>query len=88
MATNGHGKEPVFLLFGKSGWIGGLVGEELTKQGVRFEYATARLEDRSAIVADIDRVRCSSVLRGICAELLRVAHRCYFCFWSSVFLNR
>ena len=26
------GEEPKFLIFGKTGWIGGLVGEELEKQ--------------------------------------------------------
>lgn len=56
MSSNGHAKEPVFLIFGKSGWIGGLVGELLKSQGAKFEYATARLEDRSSIVADIERV--------------------------------
>ena len=47
----------VFLLFGKSGWIGGLLTELLKEQGAKFELATARLEDRAAIIADIERVR-------------------------------
>lgn len=47
----------VFLIFGKSGWIGGLVGDLLKQQGAKFEYANARLEDRSSIVAELDRVR-------------------------------
>ena len=46
----------VFLVFGRSGWIGGLVGELLTQQGARFEFANARLEDRAGILADIERV--------------------------------
>lgn len=46
----------VFLVFGKSGWIGGLVGEILKQQGAKFEYATARMEDRAAILADVERV--------------------------------
>ncbi len=46
----------VFLIFGKTGWIGGLVGDELKKQGAKFEYANCRLEDRSAVVAEIERV--------------------------------
>ena len=49
--------EQTFLLFGKSGWIGGLVGELLRQQGARLEFATARLEDRAGVVADIERVR-------------------------------
>ena len=47
----------VFLVFGRSGWIGGLVGELLTSQGTKFEFANARLEDRAGILADIERVR-------------------------------
>ena len=35
---------------------GGLVGELLKKQGAKFEYGTARLEDRAAILADFERV--------------------------------
>ena len=36
---------------------GGLVGDLLKAQGAKFEYATARLEDRAAVLADIERVR-------------------------------
>ena len=46
----------VFLLFGKSGWIGGLLTELLKSQGAKFEFATARLEDRAGVIADIERV--------------------------------
>jgi hypothetical protein len=46
----------VFLIFGKSGWIGGLVGDLLKQQGARFEYASCRLEDRAAIISEIERV--------------------------------
>jgi 3,5-epimerase/4-reductase len=48
---------PVFLIYGKSGWIGGLLGSYLKEQGIRFEYGTSRLEDRRGIEADIRRVR-------------------------------
>lgn len=48
----------VFLVFGRSGWIGGLVGDILTQQGAKFEFANARLEDRAGILADIERVSC------------------------------
>lgn len=47
----------VFLVFGRSGWIGGLVGELLVSQGAKFEFANARLEDRAGIMEDIERVR-------------------------------
>lgn len=45
------------LIFGKTGWMGNLLAEELTKQGIKWEFATARLEDRAAIKADLERVR-------------------------------
>lgn len=59
---NGHSAEPVFLIFGKSGWIGGLVGTLLKEQGANFEYANARLEDRAAVISEIDRVKPTHVL--------------------------
>lgn len=59
-----NGTEPVFLIFGKSGWIGGLVGELLKKDGYKFEYANARLEDRATIVSEIERVKPTHVLNA------------------------
>jgi dTDP-4-dehydrorhamnose reductase len=56
--------EPTFLIYGRNGWIGGLVGEMLKKQGAKFEYGTARLEDRAAILADIERVKPTHVLNA------------------------
>jgi nucleoside-diphosphate-sugar epimerase len=54
----------VFLVFGRTGWIGGLVGDLLKQQGAKFEYATARLEDRAAVLADIERVKPTHVLNA------------------------
>ena len=53
----------VFLVFGKTGWIGGLVGELLEQRGARFEYAQARLEDRAGVLADVERVRPQGLCR-------------------------
>lgn len=64
MATNGTTEEPVFLIYGKSGWIGGLVGQMLKEQGAKFEYGTARLEDRAGILTDIERVKPTHVLNA------------------------
>ena len=33
------------------------MGQLLTEQGAKWEYGTARLEDRAGILADIERVR-------------------------------
>eukprot|EP00884_Botryococcus_braunii_P020578 jgi/Botrbrau1/7203/Bobra.0300s0029.1 len=56
--------EPVFLVFGRTGWIGGEVGRLLDQQGARWEYASARLEDRAGILADIERVKPTHVLNA------------------------
>jgi hypothetical protein len=45
-----------FLVYGRTGWIGGLVGDLLASQGATWEYGTARLEDRAAVLADFERV--------------------------------
>ncbi len=52
----------VFLVFGKSGWIGGLIGQLLKERGLKFEYANARLEDRSEVIADLERVKIVTAL--------------------------
>ncbi len=45
-----------FLVYGRTGWIGGLVGELLASQGATWEFGTARLEDRAAVLADFEKV--------------------------------
>jgi hypothetical protein len=52
-----HSGEMKFLVYGRSGWIGGLVGALLKEQGIPFEYGKSRLEDRRGIEEDIRRVR-------------------------------
>ena len=54
-------------MFGRSGWIGGLVGEILKAEGKTFEFASAKLEDRSSIQAELDRVNISE---PICHTLI------------------
>lgn len=46
----------MFLIFGRTGWIGGLVGQYLKQQGAKFEFANCRLEDRAAVISEIERV--------------------------------
>ena len=45
------------------------MGELLRQQGARFEFASARLEDRAGVVADIERV---SPLRAIKAAVSKI----------------
>lgn len=66
----------VFLVYGRNGWIGGLLGEVLKAQGAHWEFGAARLEDRAAILEDIQRVSCSLyilfLLNSCCTSLLFV----------------
>ncbi|XP_057467481.1 trifunctional UDP-glucose 4,6-dehydratase/UDP-4-keto-6-deoxy-D-glucose 3,5-epimerase/UDP-4-keto-L-rhamnose-reductase RHM1-like isoform X2 [Actinidia eriantha] len=53
-----------FLIYGKTGWIGGLLGKLCNEDGIEFEYGRARLENRSSIVEDVRRVRPSHVFNA------------------------
>ncbi|PSS20984.1 UDP-4-keto-6-deoxy-D-glucose 3,5-epimerase/UDP-4-keto-L-rhamnose 4-keto-reductase [Actinidia chinensis var. chinensis] len=53
-----------FLIYGKTGWIGGLLGKLCSEGGIEFEYGRARLENRSSIVEDVRRVRPSHVFNA------------------------
>ncbi|CAI5469360.1 unnamed protein product [Closterium sp. Yama58-4] len=54
-APDCQSKETKFLIYGKTGWIGGLLGKLCKEKGIPFEYGLARLEDRRAVEADILR---------------------------------
>lgn len=60
----------MFLVFGKSGWIGGLLGQLLKERGLKFEYANARLEDRAEVIADLERVSARSLIGVGCVQML------------------
>lgn len=53
-----------FLLYGKSGWIGGLLGKICDKQGIPYEYGKGRLEDRASLVADIQNIKPTHVFNA------------------------
>ncbi|KAM7280255.1 hypothetical protein ACFE04_007389 [Oxalis oulophora] len=57
--SSGPPRKPLykFLIYGKTGWIGGLLGKLCEKQGIIYEYGRGRLEDRSSLIADIQRVK-------------------------------
>jgi UDP-glucose 4,6-dehydratase len=63
--TGGQQKHPLkFLLFGRTGWIGGLLGKLCEKQGIPYEYAKGRLEDRASLIADIQNVKPTHVFNA------------------------
>jgi len=56
-------KGPV-LVFGKTGWIGGKLGEYLTSQNIKWQFADSRMEDRKNLEEEIERVKPSLVLNA------------------------
>ncbi|KAM1822387.1 hypothetical protein ACFX1X_024810 [Malus domestica] len=53
-----------FLIYGKTGWIGGLLGKICEKQGISYEYGQGRLQERSQLMADILRVKPTHVFNA------------------------
>jgi UDP-glucose 4,6-dehydratase len=51
---NGVPKQSLkFLIYGRTGWIGGLLGQICQKQGIPYEYGSGRLENRVQLEEDI-----------------------------------
>ncbi|KAH7863464.1 hypothetical protein Vadar_017830 [Vaccinium darrowii] len=42
-----------FLIYGKTGWIGGLLGKLCDSQSIPYVYGSGRLEDRRSLEADL-----------------------------------
>ncbi|KAJ0971448.1 hypothetical protein J5N97_019407 [Dioscorea zingiberensis] len=53
-----------FLIYGRTGWIGGLLGKICEKQGIQYEYGKGRLEDRSQLILDIQNVKPTHVFNA------------------------
>ncbi|XP_019197573.1 PREDICTED: trifunctional UDP-glucose 4,6-dehydratase/UDP-4-keto-6-deoxy-D-glucose 3,5-epimerase/UDP-4-keto-L-rhamnose-reductase RHM1-like [Ipomoea nil] len=53
-----------FLIYGRTGWIGGLLGNLCQQGGIMYEYGTGRLQDRGALVRDIARARPTHVFNA------------------------
>ncbi|KAH9571440.1 hypothetical protein CY35_02G094200 [Sphagnum magellanicum] len=60
----GHSEYYKFLIYGRTGWIGGLLGKLCTEQGIDYEYGVGRLENRAQIEEDIARVKPSHVFNA------------------------
>ncbi|XP_035549685.1 trifunctional UDP-glucose 4,6-dehydratase/UDP-4-keto-6-deoxy-D-glucose 3,5-epimerase/UDP-4-keto-L-rhamnose-reductase RHM1-like [Juglans regia] len=53
-----------FLIYGRTGWVGGQLGKLCEKQGIPFQYGRGRLEDRSSLLADIRNVKPTHVFNA------------------------
>jgi UDP-glucose 4,6-dehydratase len=63
--TDAPQKHPYkFLIYGRTGWIGGLLGKICEKQGISYEYGKGRLEERSQLLEDIRNVKPTHVFNA------------------------
>ncbi|KAL6888953.1 hypothetical protein ACP4OV_009979 [Aristida adscensionis] len=53
-----------FLIYGRTGWIGGLLGKICEKQGIPYEYGKGHLEERSSLILDIQTVKPTHVFNA------------------------
>jgi len=65
-AWNHVGKDPSvkFLVFGRTGWLGGLLGELLTGRDITWAYATSRLENKQDVEEEIAFAKPTHVLNA------------------------
>ncbi|XP_040376729.1 trifunctional UDP-glucose 4,6-dehydratase/UDP-4-keto-6-deoxy-D-glucose 3,5-epimerase/UDP-4-keto-L-rhamnose-reductase RHM3 [Oryza brachyantha] len=53
-----------FLIYGRTGWIGGLLGKICEKKGIPYQYGKGRLEERSSLVLDIQTIKPTHVFNA------------------------
>ncbi|CAI0414145.1 unnamed protein product [Linum tenue] len=61
--ANGNGPFK-FLIYGRTGWIGGLLGKICESQGIDYTYGSGRLENRTSLVNDIDTIKPTHVFNA------------------------
>ncbi|XP_022922271.1 bifunctional dTDP-4-dehydrorhamnose 3,5-epimerase/dTDP-4-dehydrorhamnose reductase-like [Cucurbita moschata] len=64
LADSGSAPSLKFLIYGRTGWIGGLLGKICEQQGIHFAYGSGRLENRVSLEADIDAVKPTHVFNA------------------------
>ncbi|KAK7265530.1 hypothetical protein RJT34_33150 [Clitoria ternatea] len=64
--TNGSSSDkPIkFLIYGRTGWIGGILGTLCQAQGISFEYGSGRLENRASLERDIEETKPTHVFNA------------------------
>ncbi|XVF51573.1 hypothetical protein PTKIN_Ptkin04bG0195600 [Pterospermum kingtungense] len=63
--ANGSSEKPLkFLIYGRTGWIGGLLGKLCESNGIDFEYGSGRLENRLSLESDITSVKPTHVFNA------------------------
>eukprot|EP00262_Sarcandra_glabra_P007067 TRINITY_DN1962_c4_g1_i1.p1 TRINITY_DN1962_c4_g1~~TRINITY_DN1962_c4_g1_i1.p1 ORF type:complete len:304 (+),score=34.21 TRINITY_DN1962_c4_g1_i1:72-983(+) len=63
--TSSPSEKPLkFLIYGKTGWIGGILGKLCDSQGIDYAYGSGRLENRSQLESDIASVQPTHVFNA------------------------
>ncbi|KAI3505162.1 hypothetical protein L1887_27095 [Cichorium endivia] len=63
--SNGSPAAPLkFLIYGRTGWIGGLLGKLCESQGIEYTYGSGRLESRDTLIADLAAVNPTHVFNA------------------------
>lgn len=63
-SVNGSSPQLNFLIYGRTGWIGGLLGKLCQSQNINYTYGSGRLENRASILADIDTIKPTHVFNA------------------------
>ncbi|CAM1504701.1 Fc.00g022920.m01.CDS01 [Cosmosporella sp. VM-42] len=63
-SLNGHSKPTRFLIWGGEGWIAGQLKTLLGEQGRDAHTTTVRMEDRAAVIAELERIKPTHVLNA------------------------
>ncbi|XP_054793363.1 trifunctional UDP-glucose 4,6-dehydratase/UDP-4-keto-6-deoxy-D-glucose 3,5-epimerase/UDP-4-keto-L-rhamnose-reductase RHM1-like [Prosopis cineraria] len=63
-SENSNNADLKFLIYGGSGWIGGLLGKICEKEGIAFEFGRGNLEERSQVIMDIQRIKPTHVFHA------------------------
>lgn len=64
MTSNGCHEKQVYLLFGKTGWLGGKLTTLLREQGKTVHLAASRLENREHVIKELDTFKPTHVLNA------------------------
>nr|GEW56080.1 bifunctional dTDP-4-dehydrorhamnose 3,5-epimerase/dTDP-4-dehydrorhamnose reductase [Tanacetum cinerariifolium] len=57
-----------FLIYGKTSWIGGLIGKICESQNINYTYDSGRLESHDSLVADLEAVKPTHVFNAACVN--------------------
>ncbi|PWA50861.1 dTDP-4-dehydrorhamnose reductase [Artemisia annua] len=64
MTSSSYSKPLKFLIYGKTGWIGGLRGTLFRSQNTDYSYGSGRLESRNSLLHDINAVNPTHVFNA------------------------